>query len=109
MRTWNDLSEEERQLAVDKTLCDLVGNIVEGAIRFDDKLNGDNFQASLDEAIEEANQMRTPWFAGEHILDAVFKLKDDQRSPVRKILETMAWCDAEDAYYPAPHERIVRV
>lgn len=98
MRTWNDLSEEERQLAVDKTLCDLVGNIVEGAIEFDDKLNGDNFQASLDEAIEEANQRRTPWFAGVYVLDAG-----------RKDLETIARCDAEEAYYPAPYERIVRV
>lgn len=96
VKTFDQLSPEQQDKARDEALDDLLEAIVEGAIRFNDELNGDTLQASIDAAMEQAEELRTPWFAGEIIMDAV-----------GDVLRGMAECDAEDALYPEGHERII--
>lgn len=98
MRKWNNLNENERTRAVNKVLDKLLEAVVEGAIRFDDELNKNTLQAKIDTAIKAANKNQTPWFAGEYIYEVV---SDELRG--------MAQCDAEDAFYPSPDERIIRI
>src|SRR3990170_4042102 len=62
MRTYEQLSPEEKVKAFDKSLDGLLTDIVEGTIRFDDQANGDNLQARIYAAIGKANDMQTPWF-----------------------------------------------
>lgn len=50
----------------------------------------------IDAAIAKADKMQTPWFAHEYIIDTC---ADE--------IEGMARCDAEDAVYAKPGERIV--
>lgn len=98
MRTFDQLNEEEQKAAEDRCLEDLVGAIVEGAVRFNDEENGDDLQARIDAAAEKSEAMETPWFAGSYILEAA-----------EEELRGMARCDAEDALYPAASERVVRL
>lgn len=98
MKTWNDLDHDERKKAVDKATELVLEVVIEGSVRFNDELNGDNLQQNIDSAIEAANKNRTPWFAGEYVYDAV----GDQ-------LRNMGQSDAEEAYYPEKNEMIIRL
>ena len=98
MRRFNNLTPENRKKAVGKASDRILGAVVEGALRFNDGLNKDTLQADIDTAIQKANDMRTPWFAGEYVWEAVGPM-----------LEAMARCDAEDAFYPHPDEAIIRL
>lgn len=98
MRTYDQLSAEQQQAARNQALDELLEAVISGAIRFNDEANHDDLQARIDRALERADEMRTPWFASSYLLD-------DER--VREDLEGMARVDAEDAYYPEPHERVI--
>ena len=98
MKRWNDLTEDEQRKAVGKTTAQLLDAVVEGSIRFKDDLNHDSLQADIDTAIKEANENRTPWFAGEYVMEAV--------GPT---LSGMAQCDALAAYYPESGESVIRL
>jgi len=88
MRTYDELSKADQESAHDKALSRLLTAICEGAIRFNDELNGDDLQARIDAAFEKAEAMRTPWFAHEYVMETC----DEE-------LRSMALCDAEDAVY----------
>ena len=77
MKTYEQLTKQEQEQAIDQETNDLLRAIIEGAVRFNDKLNGDDLQARIDEAIERAHEMQTPWFAHEYIMDTC---ADDIRS-----------------------------
>lgn len=96
MKTFTELSTQQQAAAIERCLNDLLGAVVEGAIRFNDDLNGDRLQARIDRAIAKADEMQTPWFAGEYVMDTC-----------REDLESMARCDAEDAIYSEPGERVI--
>jgi hypothetical protein len=98
MRTYDELTEAEKTKAAEKATDRLLGLIVEGAVRFNDELNGDGLQARIDAAMVEANDMQTPWFAGEYVMEAA-----------GEEIKSMARMDAEDALYPAPDERVIRL
>lgn len=100
MRTYERLSHEEQAEARGHALSDLMRGILEGAIRFSDDLNGDDLQARIDAARQQAEDMQTPWFAHEYILDD---------EVVRDALEGMALSDAQEALYPAPETLIIRL
>ena len=97
MRTYQELTEDEKKRAREKALEELLEAITEG-IRFDDVANGDNLQARIDAAGEKSEAMQTPWFWTSYILDTC---KED--------LESMALADAEEALYPDSGERIIRL
>jgi hypothetical protein len=113
VKHWNDLTPEQQQAAVDKVLVQDLEAVVSGAVRFNDELNGDNLQATIDEALQEAEANRTPWFAHEYVMEARFKpmdghiTEDDGLWPVREYLEGMARCTAEDALYSEDNEYII--
>lgn len=96
MKRFEELTETQQQKAEEKALVSLLEAILEGGIRFNDALNGDNLQARIDAACEKAEKMHTPWLAHEYILDTC-----------RPELEGMARCDAEDAIYPERGERCI--
>lgn len=88
MRAYTELTTEEQGQAVEYHLRGLLQAILEGGIRFNNKLNEDDLQERIDRAMQEAEDMQTPWFAGEYIMEAA---GDD--------LRIMAQCDAEDTQY----------
>jgi hypothetical protein len=98
MKTYEQLTDEQKQMAVDYCLGKLLEAIIEGAIRFNDKLNQDDLQSRIDKAVAKADGLHTPWFAHEHILDTC---RDD--------LTGMAQCEAEDAMYSEPTENVIRL
>ena len=88
MRKFEELSGTEQSKAESLALNRLLKGVVEGAVRFNDTLNGDDLQARIDAAIDKADKMQTPWFSHEYVLDTC-----------REDLEGMARCDAESAIY----------
>ena len=98
MRTYTQLSHNERARAQAAALTILLGAVLEGVVRFNDELNSNHLQARIDGACVEADEMRTPWFAGEYVMDAA----GDE-------LKGMALCDARDALYPEPGEHIIHL
>jgi hypothetical protein len=98
MKTFNDLSEEQKVKAIDKQYTRILKGILEYGIRFDDKLNEDDTQKRIDKAIKKADAKQTPWFASEYI--------EDDKVLVER-LRGMAQCDAEDALYSEPDEYVV--
>jgi hypothetical protein len=96
MKTFEQLTDQQKDKARQKAAECLLEAIIEGAIRFNDELNRDDLQARIDAAIQKAEDMRTPWFAHEYIMDTC---ADD--------INGMAECDAMDAYYLEQGERCV--
>lgn len=50
MKTYTQLTEQQQQAAVDRCLTDILKDIIEEGIRYDDKRNGDDLQARIDAA-----------------------------------------------------------
>ena len=98
MKKWNGLSANDQQRAIDRATNAILDAVVKGTIRFSDELNGDTLQAEIDAAIKQANENRTPWFAGECVMEAVGSR-----------LRGMGKTDAQDAYYPEVGEGIIRL
>jgi hypothetical protein len=98
MRNYDQLTPTEQGRAVEVCTNQLLTAIAEGAIRFNDDLNGGNLQRRIDLAVKAAEDNRTPWFVGEFIMETC---KDD--------LRTMAEADAQSASYPDPGEQVVRL
>lgn len=88
MKQFEQLTDEQKKAAVDKCATRLLEAILDGAIRFNDRLNHDNLQRRIDAACKKADKMRTPWFAHEYIMDTC-----------RDEIMGMAQCDAEDVLY----------
>jgi len=119
MRAFDQLNEQEQAEAVNIKTGALLNAIVEGAIRFNDRINGDTMQAAIDAAKREADQLHTPWFAGEIIMEATYlEQSRDSRSArpraasvvkLSDAIEGMARCTAEDAFYPDPGEYVIRL
>lgn len=96
MRKFDQLSADEQSRAEGCALDELLQAVIQGSIRFNDKLNRSGLQARINAAIGAAESNQTPWFAHEFIMETC---SDDLRS--------MAQADAEDALYPDPTERII--
>ena len=88
MKTFEQLTAEQQEKALDRAVGSLLEIIIGGQMRFNDSANNDNLQERIDAACAKAENMRTPWFAHEYIMDTC---SEDIRS--------LAQCDAEDAIY----------
>jgi hypothetical protein len=93
MKTFEQLTDIEKEEAVRRATSKLLDAVCEGSVRFNDALNGDNLQARIDSAIAAANATQTPWYAPEYIMNTC-----------RADIESMAQCNAEDALYAEPGE-----
>lgn len=98
MRKFSDLTEQEQATAENKAAEELLRAILDGAVRFNDKLNGDSLQARIDKAVARADKMQTPWFAHKYIMDTC-----------AEEIRGMARCDAEGTLYLDPGENAVRL
>jgi hypothetical protein len=96
MKSYDALTETQKERAVALALENLLASIYEGVVRFNDELNKNDLQARIDAAIAKSDEMQTPWFAGEYIIDTC-----------GEEIMAMTQCDAEDSYYAEPGERIV--
>ena len=96
MKRFSELTEEQQARAIEKAMIMLLEALLEGSIRFSDDLNHDNLQARIDEAVIKAENMRTPWFAHEYIMDTCCEE-----------IMGMARCDAEEAFYTEPGELVI--
>ena len=92
MKRYDELTPTQKTAAIDKCLAELLGVVCEGAIRFKDDSHTD-LQAKIDAAREKAEQMQTPWFTHEYVMDTC-----------AVELRGMAQCDAEDAAYDEPDD-----
>ena len=100
IRTYGQLTPEEQVKAQDIALADLLRDILENGLSFDDARNGNDLQARIGAAWDKADKMQTPWFVSEYILDD--KIVKDE-------LESMARCQAWDSLYAAPDVKIFRL
>jgi len=98
MKNWSGLSEKERELAKHAALTHILKAVIEGGLRFDDRANNDNLQKRIDQALAEAERMRTPWFAHEYIMESC-----------GQELQSFAADDAVDAFYPEDSEFILYI
>lgn len=96
MKTFSELTPEQQKAAVEKCTNNLLKEITEGTVRFDDKRNKNKLQKKIDAAWKKAEAMQTPWFAHEYIMDAI---GDDIRG--------MATATAQDALYSEPDEHVI--
>ncbi len=98
MRKFDELTTEDRRKAIEGRLENLCGRLAEGAIRFNDELNGDDLQARIDAQLAKAEALQTPWFAAAMIRE---ELEDD--------LIGMARIEAEEAIYLDKGELAIRL
>lgn len=104
MKRWDDLTESQREYVVRGEIDRLLSAITEGAIRFNDKLNGNNLQTQIDAAGQKASKMKTPWFAHEYIIESTYTRENGSEGNVRDFLADIARATAMDAYYLERHE-----
>jgi hypothetical protein len=97
MKKFNELTPEQQAKAEEKALNQLLEDICNQRIRFNDELNEDDLQARIDEAGRKAEAMHTPWFWSEYIMETC-----------AEDLKGMARCTAEDALYAEPGERVIK-
>lgn len=90
MKKFEELTKEEQGQAVTCWMTHTLKAVCEGAIVFNDEANGDDIQARIEAAAQKAEQMQTPWFTPEYIMD------DDV---VRGTLLRVARANAEDSVY----------
>jgi hypothetical protein len=93
MKVFNDLTDAQKTAAIDHCYTQLLTDILEHGIRFNDEMNQDDTQARIDKAVAKAEAKQTPWFAHEYIAD-------DKK--LVECLRGMAECTAEDAMYSEP-------
>lgn len=91
LKTYEQLTPEQQKAAQEKELNELLKAVVTGEIRFNDEANHDDLQARIDGALRHAEEMQTPWFAGEIIME---RCGDDLRS--------LAEAGAEQNLYAEP-------
>ena len=96
MKTFGQLTEAQKAAAITLCTTNLLHDICEGTIAFADDKNHDDLQARIDAAIKKAEDMQTPWFAHEYVMDTC-----------ANEIEGMARCEAEDALYNTERERII--
>lgn len=114
MKTWNELTEEQRIKAIHKVRSEQLQDITNGTVRFDDEKNGDNLQEAINAAIAEAVENQTPWFAHEYVMEARYNpgeghiTEDDGLWPVSELLQSLAMPIVEEALYPTKDEVTIR-
>ena len=96
MKKFDELTECQKEAAVNKQIEGWLQDICSGAITFNDEADGDDLQARIDAAFTEAERMKTPWFAHEYIMDTC-----------EKEIRGLAQATAENAIYAEPNDPIV--
>ena len=98
LKKFHELSDKARKSAVAMCTNELLELIISDGVRFNDKLNGDDMQKRIDNAMAESLANHTPWFVHEYVMDAV----GDR-------IKSMARCTAEDIMYVMDDTQFARV
>ena len=102
-----ELPGKAQESAVDMCASELLQHIVSGALTFTDEMthelygndvHGDDLQQRIDAAFGEAEEMRTPWFAHEYVMDTC-----------REDIMCIARADAADMLYAVGRQQLARV
>jgi hypothetical protein len=114
MRMWSELNEKEQEQAIGQETDDILAYILENpSIGYPDELNRDSLEAAIRAAMDKADDMQTPWFAGEYVMEATYSWDPGDGNtvsvPVSDAIRGMAWESAEDAWYPDPDDQIIRL
>lgn len=96
MKTFNKLTAKQQRRAVEICTTDLLEGILSMGITFNDELNENDLQARINVACKRADDMQTPWFASEYIMDTC---KGD--------ITDMALCTAEEMLYAEQGEYVI--
>ena len=94
MKTFEQLSEAEKARANSLCLNHLLKAVVEGQIAFTQS----ELSKKIKIAFDRAEQMRTPWFTHEYVMDTC-----------RQELESIAKADAAAALYRDPGEVVLNL
>ena len=92
MKTFNNLTINEREKAIETELLALLEKVISGELAL-----GDGLQERIDAALGEAEKMHTPWFAHEYLLGDEI---------IEQALREIAQEQAEDALFAEPHESV---
>jgi hypothetical protein len=103
MKKFDELTANEQARAIDLEFVALLRYIVEyGAQILDEAYAMD----AVNEAIEEADLMQTPWFAHEYVRDATYE-RDGETLKVSDLLRRIATEVAHDHLYAESGEYVV--
>ena len=100
MNVFTDLSEQQQEAAVTYHLNNILSDILDGSLVVADILeenriaDRDDIQERIDRAIKRANDMQTPWFAHEYIMD---ECRDELLDLARDIAQSTVYI-----YSPRP-------
>jgi hypothetical protein len=95
VKTFSQLKPVEQEAAKVAALTKLMTRIVEGSISF---VKPSSLQKRIDQACKKANNMQTPWFAHEYVMDTC-------AADLKPIAEK--W--AEDAHYREPQDMVLEL
>jgi hypothetical protein len=97
MRKFKQLNKDEQTKAIEICANNILESILNG-MSFNDELNKDGLQCRIDAAILKSEEMKTPWFVSEYIMDTC---GDD--------IMGMAECDANDSLYIDNSINVIRL
>lgn len=92
MKTFNDLSEAQQAVAVRNRLQFLMEMICDGTLKFNDP----EIAAAVERAAQKAEDMKTPWFMHEYVMDEIGT----------QVTE-LAAAEARECLYAEPHEVVM--
>ena len=97
MKTYIQLKQEEQKAAIEKCVSRILKTILEGrGSHFFEDYDNSTLKFRIDKAIATADEMRTPWFAHEYIMETC---RDD--------IYQIAEADAKDSLYSEPGEVVI--
>ena len=94
MKTFDQLTLDQRIKAIKEETDSFLGAIIEGVIQFEP---GEDLQARIDKAWKEMEGQQTPWFIGERIMETC-----------RVEIELLARASAESAMYLESGEHVAK-
>lgn len=66
MKSYEQLTDEQKELAIRAAITDLLNCVVEGSLRFS---ADSDLGKKIESAGAKANAMQTPWFFAEYVMD----------------------------------------
>ena len=88
MKTYNELTVPQQQEAFAIAVNDLLTSICDGYLEFTDDEEENTLQTRINDAVKKAEDMYTPWFVSEYIMDTC-----------QEDIESMAQYQIENALY----------
>ena len=95
MLTYRQLTDDDRFLAHERFITELLESIQNGNVSFGDRENGSDIQERINKHAAKATKLKTPWFLSDMI-------QDD--AELKEMLMQIAVAEAQEALYLEPGE-----